>query len=196
MNVSRMATKAQTTLLGAAAAVGLLWVTIVQGVDLIDFDFWLIHQHHIDDILLATGIFLAGLSTDLMLGRRRRREELAALKLQTLQATMRTVHGIVNNFLNNLLLFEMEARGKVSPKYLDDLDELIQVTHQKLKALGDVTTVEERHTPTGLEVSYGRADGSGPRGAPFATRDSNFWSLPVERSGLTRSGTVRRGTLL
>ena len=65
---------------------------------------------------------------------------------------MRTVHDIVNNFLNSLLLFKCEAEEhEALPRAsLENLENLIFTTSQKLKRLGDLTMVVEREIGPGL----------------------------------------------
>src|ERR1044071_4854912 len=148
------------TMVGAIFALGLILVTVVGQVDLIRLNLQLldrIHKHHWDDILTAAAIVCGGLVFDIFDRRRRHRAEIEAQKLKTLQATMRTVHDIVNNFLNNLLLFEMDLRDSVPSDRLDGLDDLIQETSLKLKALGEVVTVEEQQLAAGAGIAYSRS---------------------------------------
>ena len=74
----------------------------------------------------------------------RLREE--KLKLSTLKATMSTVHDIVNNFLNNLQLFRMEAEesGAISTESLELFDSIIDEAASRLKELGDLEEIAER----------------------------------------------------
>jgi PAS domain S-box-containing protein len=80
--------------------------------------------------------------------------EIAAQRLAVLQATMRTVHDIVNNFLNGVLLIRDEAEGLLAPDSLALFDHMIGETTAKLKILGDLTTVTEQPTPIGAYIKY------------------------------------------
>jgi hypothetical protein len=95
--------------------------------------------------------------------RKQRQAEVEAQKLRTLKATMRTVQDIVNNFLNNLLLFEMEAQGKVAPHELDKLEDLARQTYDRLKSLADVESVRE--SPMGISpgIAYPEPAATGRR---------------------------------
>ena len=145
------------TVAGAALALALLWAALVLQLDVIKLDLQLldrIHQHHIDDLLTAAALFFGGLVVDMVRRRRRRRAELEAQKLRTLKATMRTVQDIVNNFLNNLLLFQMEAQHLLPPDAFDPIEELSRQTFDRLKALGNVEEVREITMGIGLGVDY------------------------------------------
>jgi hypothetical protein len=115
-----------------------------------------IENNEIDDVLIGLAVIFVGLTVDRIISERRKRRlaEIEAQKLMILKATMRTVQDIVNNFLNNLVLFEMEAKTKVPRHWLDQLDEVTQQTYLKLKALGDVESVQEKPLAAGLGIDY------------------------------------------
>jgi hypothetical protein len=69
---------------------------------------------------------------------------------------MRTVHDIVNNFLNNLMLFEIPAKDDAPHHSLGTIEELIQHTSQELRALGDVESVVEQSLAIGVGINYSR----------------------------------------
>ena len=69
---------------------------------------------------------------------------------------MRTVHLIVNNFFNNLLLIEMDVKELLPPEALDELDSRIQDTFEELKALGDLDVVQEVPFTLGPLIAYPR----------------------------------------
>ena len=73
-------------------------------------------------------------------------------RLRTLQITMSTVHDIVNNFLQNLQLFRMEAENSkaMNEDSLCLFDQLINDTATKLKDLGELDLVVETTTKTGV----------------------------------------------
>ena len=73
-------------------------------------------------------------------------------RLRTLKATMSTVHDIVNNFLQNLQLFRMEAEksNAINEDYLRLFDSLIDETTNKLKTVGDLDEVVETETESGV----------------------------------------------
>jgi hypothetical protein len=90
------------------------------------------------------------------MSRRRNRAQIEAARVATLKATMRTVQLVVNNFFNHLLLVELEIKDKLRPHALDHLERRMQETFQELRALGDVTVVEEVPFALGPLISYPR----------------------------------------
>jgi hypothetical protein len=77
-----------------------------------------------------------------------------AQRLQVLKATMRTVHDLMGNFLNNLQFFRMEAEDALSAESLATFDELVKDTASKLKTLGDLEEVHEKEGATGPMIDY------------------------------------------
>lgn len=77
-------------------------------------------------------------------------------RVKVLRATMRTVHDIVNNFLNNLYLFRHEAEEKeaLEPESLILLESVIQDTADKLKKLGDLDSTPEKTMAGGVGIDY------------------------------------------
>lgn len=80
--------------------------------------------------------------------------DMQAERLRVLQATMRTVHDLVNNALNGCQLFLMEAEesGALAPASLNQAHALIQEAAARLKGLADLE--EPRLVPWG-EGTYG-----------------------------------------
>jgi len=67
---------------------------------------------------------------------------------------MRTVQDIVNNFLNNLQAFRLEAEDALPATSLALLDEPIQQTSNKVKALGDLDATPEKQLAAGMGIDY------------------------------------------
>jgi signal transduction protein with GAF and PtsI domain len=82
--------------------------------------------------------------------------QLQAERLRVVQVTMRTVQDIVNNCLNQLQLFRMDAEGRLPDESLRLFDNVLQETSAKLRALGDMETFAEKpmEIGTGLDVAY------------------------------------------
>ncbi|WP_299012932.1 hypothetical protein [uncultured Photobacterium sp.] len=72
-------------------------------------------------------------------------------RVKTLRATMNTVHDIVNNFLNQLLLFQFEAEENktLEPKSIILMESIIQDTATKLKNLGELDSITEQQMANG-----------------------------------------------
>jgi hypothetical protein len=113
-----------------------------------------IEQFEFDDVLSGLVLIFVAMAVDRALLRRRQRREVEARELQTLKATMRTVQHIVNNFMNNMVLFQIEADAVMPRGFCDPLGELIQETAQKLKTLGDVKSVRETPLAMGAGIEY------------------------------------------
>jgi hypothetical protein len=151
------------TIVGAVLGIALI-LTALADIDLVKLDLKLldgIEKHQVDDVLVGLTLIFVGLVIDRVLSRRRKQKyhqaEIEAQRLRTLKATMRTVQDIVNNFLNSLLLFEIPAKDVISRGSLDTIEELIQDTYQKLKALGDLESVREIPIATGVGIEYAQS---------------------------------------
>ena len=75
-------------------------------------------------------------------------------RLRVFRATIRTVQDIVNNLLNGLQLVHIEADGHLPPEMQALIDQTIEEAGAKLKALGDLETVEEREMAIGQGIDY------------------------------------------
>jgi len=77
-------------------------------------------------------------------------------RLKVLQATMRTVNDIVNNFMNNVQLFRLiaEKKNALDPEELALMDSIIQETATKLKKLGDLDSTPEKQMAGGIVIDY------------------------------------------
>ncbi|MCU1220542.1 MAG: domain S-box protein [Candidatus Angelobacter sp.] len=75
-------------------------------------------------------------------------------RLRVVQVTMRTVHDIVNNCLNQLQLLRLDAEGKVPQESLALFDQAIHETSLKLNAMGDLQAYAEMQMAigTGLDT--------------------------------------------
>lgn len=77
-------------------------------------------------------------------------------RLKVLRATMRTVDDIVNNFLNSLTLFRLEAEEKnaLSPESLALMDSIVLETSTKLKKLSELDSTPEKKMAIGTGIDY------------------------------------------
>jgi hypothetical protein len=143
----------------------LLAAFIFSGIFFFDFDFidlglkqiLRVENNEMEELVTAFLLVFAGLIIDLRRARRqaKRRSETDEQRLRVLKATMRTVQDLVNNFLNNLQLFRMEAEdGPLSPESLNLFDDLIYETAEKLKTLGDLESVNETEMASGTGISH------------------------------------------
>ncbi|MBI4792548.1 MAG: hypothetical protein HY789_07475 [Deltaproteobacteria bacterium] len=90
--------------------------------------------------LLATIVSLCLTNWTERIEKRRMEVELREARVRTLQATMRTVQHIVNNFLNCLMLIRLEAEeeGTISKNSLEKLEANILEVSKQLIELGEL----------------------------------------------------------
>lgn len=148
------ATAAATTL-----AVFLLLLNFISGVDFIDVVGKLIEgipANHLDEILIAILLVCIGTAIDGTAARhqRDREAEIQAQRLMVFKATMRSVHELVNDSLNQMQLFRMQAVGLMPEESLTSFDDLIERTAEELRALGNLQSTPERDTPLGRSIDH------------------------------------------
>jgi hypothetical protein len=154
------------TSIASVLTLAIICAALVGDIDLVKLNvefFQRIEPHEIDDVVVSSGLMIVGLVIDRVVASRREKKdaEIRTQRLRVLKATMRTVQDIVNNFLNNLLLFRIEGEQAFSPESLEQFDDLVQGTSAKLKALGDLEAITEIQTGGGVAIGYATAaDGS------------------------------------
>jgi len=77
-------------------------------------------------------------------------------RLRVFRATMRTVQGILNNFLNGLQLAHLEVEGQLPSSTTTLVDALIQDAAAQVRALSDLETVSETDMVLGPGIKYQR----------------------------------------
>jgi hypothetical protein len=155
--MAKMMRNLRFTIGASGIALALILTACLTNVDLVKVNLSLldgIENREVDDILSGVALIMAGIALDGWYRRKRHKAEVEAQKLRTLRATMRTVQDIVNNFLNNLMVFEMAASSEMPDGSRDRLEDLIQETSQKLKALGDLQSVQERVLAIGIGIAF------------------------------------------
>ena len=85
---------------------------------------------------------------------------LQAERLRVVRMTMRTVHDIVNNCLNQLQLLRFEAEGHVPADTLVVFDQAISVAAAELKSLGDAEAFTEKQMEIGTGLDWPRRSGA------------------------------------
>ena len=81
-------------------------------------------------------------------------DEIQLQRLRVFKATMRTVQDIVNNLINGFQLVRLEAGSQLPEEMLTLIDQMIEEASGKLKALGDLETVNEKEMAVGLGIEY------------------------------------------
>ena len=130
-------------------AVVLVLVVAFTDIDLVRLNLKLleeIEKNKVDDLLVAFALVVVGLLIEVFVARQRKKREteIQEQRLRVLKATMRTVHDLVNNFLNNMQFFRLETEDALSPEAAELFDKVIQETSAKLKALGDLQSTPEK----------------------------------------------------
>ncbi len=119
----------------------------------------------------------------------REKLEVQEERLKVFQATMRTVNDIVNNFLNNLQLFRLEAEEKnaLEPESLELMDSIIRDTTTKLRKLGDLDSTPEKQMAGGIGIDY---EESSPQDSTHRDRRKPH-SSPLPHHAESASGGLR-----
>jgi hypothetical protein len=124
-----------------------------------------IQKDEVDELVVALMLITVGICVDLFWRRRMRKQEAAvrarlyqaeiqAQRLRVLKATMRTVQDIVGNFLQGMQLFLLNAPSSMPEKSLAMVDDLIQDTAGKLRALGNLESTPEMEMAVGVGIDY------------------------------------------
>ncbi|MFC1673767.1 hypothetical protein ACFL12_06415 [Pseudomonadota bacterium] len=107
-----------------------------------------------DEVVLIIFLIVVGITIDMTRyqGLQRRRITLDRERIQTMRATMSTVHDVVNNGLNNLHLIRLEAEKSqaLSPETLTLFETLISDTAVQLREIDQLESVTERTLGEGL----------------------------------------------
>ncbi|WOO40690.1 hypothetical protein [Rubellicoccus peritrichatus] len=115
-----------------------------------------LEAYQIDELVVGAVIVCIGITFDLILVRKRKAEELkiSEQRLRVMKATMRTVHDIVGNAFNEMILFQIQAKEShaLSPETLKELDNLIQETCAKLKEISDLDDTPEKEFSSGMTI--------------------------------------------
>ncbi len=113
-----------------------------------------VEDYEVDELLLGVGLVGSGLLIDLILQKSKHNHQIQIQthRLRVLKATMTTVNDIVNNFLNIVLLFRIEAESEngLSQESLNSLETTIRKTTQKLKTLSDMQATPEKEVAPGI----------------------------------------------
>jgi hypothetical protein len=121
-----------------------------------------LEPYEVDDLVIVLLLMSGGLLVDAMIASRRRKRalEIQEQRLRVFKATMRTVHDIVNNYLNNLQLFRLESETLLPAESWALFDQLLHDTATKLQVLGDLDDTPERLMASGPGIDYtnGTAD--------------------------------------
>jgi hypothetical protein len=134
------------TLIGFITAVFIVVLSNLYNIDpfdrLVKF-FHSLEEYEIDEYFIAGIVFLFFWLVDLLLWKRKQSVELEKTKIY--KAMIFTTHHILNNFLNQMLLFKITAEETpdFDKKILEMYDEIIDDAKKQLDALSSVTDISE-----------------------------------------------------
>ena len=147
----------KATLLALIMGLGIYLITVLFDLDLFEIITKFLaslEKYEVDELFIVLIFLIFGLTFDLIQNVKEKQHllDIRNQRLRVLKATMTTVLHIVNNFLNNLQLFRMEAEEKqlLSSESMATMNNGIQVTSTKLKILADLDDTPEIEVTPGL----------------------------------------------
>ncbi len=102
-----------------------------------------VEQYEIDEIFIGGLVFLFFLVADLISRRRDQKVEMEKVKIY--RAMINSSHHILNNFLNQMLIFKMTAEDTpgFDPKILRLFDEIISDARHQIDALSTIAEISQ-----------------------------------------------------
>jgi hypothetical protein len=155
--ISRLLREWSATAIASILGIGLVLMALLTDFDFVKLNLAFlerIDKRSADDVVVGVAIIFVGLTVDLSNRRRQRQAEMAEQRLRVLKATMRTVQDIVDNFMNNIQLFRMEAEGALPEETLKQLDGVVEEVAKQIRALGNLDEVKEKQMASGLGIDY------------------------------------------
>ncbi len=128
--------------------IGLLVLVLSKLYDLDPFDrladfFETVEQYELDEFFIAVLIVLVFFAADLLLKERKRKIEHEKVKVY--KAMVSSAHHVLNNFLNQMLLFKITAEDTpgFDKEVLDLYDVVMEEAKEQISALSSITEVSE-----------------------------------------------------
>jgi hypothetical protein len=147
--------RSRVSLAVVLAAIAATLATTALHLNVIDVNLRLlenIERNQVDELMAIWLVAACAIGFEI---RHRRRLQIESERVRVLKATMRTVHDIVGNSLNNLQLLRLEAEGFVSVQALSIFDDSIQSTMAQLRALTELDTFAEQPMAFGPGLDLG-----------------------------------------
>jgi hypothetical protein len=117
--------------------------------------------YDVDDFVVVL-LMSGGLVVDVMIASRGRKRalEIQEQRLRVFKVTMRTVHDIVNHYLNNLQLFRLESETALPAESIALFDQLLHDTATELQVLGNLDDTPEplMASGPGIDCTKGAMD--------------------------------------
>ncbi|MEM7584476.1 MAG: hypothetical protein AAF560_13895 [Acidobacteriota bacterium] len=142
-----MARKQQgLTLIGLGIAVSALLLTVIFDLDLFERSVGLLEaleRYEVDELVIPLLIFLVFALLDQIKNRRSHAVELEKVKIY--RAMLTSTHHILNNFLNQMRLFQLTAKDTpgFDPEVLAFYERIVEDASTQIEALGSITEIDE-----------------------------------------------------
>jgi len=111
---------------------------------------------HTEEVAFSVVLLIVALLIDQFrnVRRTRRKRRLEQERLNTARATMATMNDLVNNFLNNILLVQMEIEKKepLSDETIKMLNDMTSKLTADMKRINDIDVVTERNLSNKFNV--------------------------------------------
>ncbi len=138
--------KHRLTLVGLTIAVAVLIFAIIFDFEVfeaaIGFLDYLEH-FEIDEFIIPALVFFGFAFVDQ--SRQRKSQKIEYEKIKIYKAMLSSTHHILNNFLNQMLIFQMTAKKApdFDPKVLSLYDRIVEDASTQIEALGSITRIDE-----------------------------------------------------
>lgn len=134
------------TLIGLVLSIAFFLVSLIFGLDTFEALTGVLtglEEYEADELFLSIVILCVFASLDAL--RRRRRRKIETEKLKIYKAMLSSTRHILNNFLNQMLLFKLTADKSpdFDPNVLKLYDQIIENAMEEIKALGEISEINE-----------------------------------------------------
>ncbi len=140
--------------------IGLVILVLSKFYDLDLFDrlsnfFETVEKYELDEFFIAGLIVLVFFTADLLLKERKRRIEHEKVKIY--KAMLSSAHHVLNNFLNQMLLFKITAEDTpgFDKEVLDLYDVVMEEAKEQISALSSITEVSEERIKEAVRPKSG-----------------------------------------
>ena len=135
------------TFIGATLATSLLLITLIADIDLFEAAIAILEKfenYEVDEFIIPAFIFLRFAFIDL--SKRQKKQKIELEKIKIYEAMMSSTHHILNNFINQILLFKITADKTpgFNPKVLALYDQIHNEATAQIEALGNIAKIDEK----------------------------------------------------
>mgnify|MGYP005994538341 CR=1 FL=1 len=150
------------TFIGAVLATSILLITLIFDIDLFEAAIALLEgfeEFEVDEIIIPALIFLVFTFIDL--NKRQKKQKIELEKIKIYEAMMSSTHHILNNFINQILLFKITAEKTpgFNPKVLALYDQIHKDATTQIEALGNISEINEKSIHASVAPKDSETDG-------------------------------------